>query len=167
MSSNQQTAKQYSEEGRSCWYWNNNSLCCRILSVHYMRDCMEVMPPIFFRKCNCNNNEISTNYSYIFCNYEAILPQSLHHLQHTFTNADQDAVYQCCKIPCLDFTAHHKTLFQFVGIHIVHPLQIQTGGSWRIPDPGCQHDGEGQSTPLFQLPHAHCHDGEGCHSRFD
>jgi hypothetical protein len=63
---------------------------------------------IFLRQCNCDNNEINTDDSYIFCNYDAIFPQSLRHFQHTFVNVWQDAVYQCCKIPCFEFGAHHE-----------------------------------------------------------
>jgi hypothetical protein len=42
----------------------------------------------FLRKCNCNNNKIYMDDSYIFLNYEAIFPQSHNHFQHTFANAE-------------------------------------------------------------------------------
>jgi hypothetical protein len=73
-----------------------------------MRDVTKVMPPIFLRKCDCDNNEIFMGDSYIFCNYKANFPLSLHHFQYTLPNVEYDAVYQCCKIPCLDFGAHHE-----------------------------------------------------------
>jgi hypothetical protein len=40
----------------------------------------------FLRKCNCSNSEIYMDGSYIFCNYEAVFPQFLHHFQHTFAS---------------------------------------------------------------------------------
>jgi hypothetical protein len=50
---------------------------------------MEVMSPIFFlRNCNCSSTEIYVDNSYIFCNYEAVFPQSLHHIQHIFANVE-------------------------------------------------------------------------------
>jgi hypothetical protein len=42
----------------------------------------------FLRKCSYNNIEIYMDHSYIFCNYEAIFPQSCHHFQNTFANND-------------------------------------------------------------------------------
>jgi hypothetical protein len=48
----------------------------------------KVMPQTFFRKCNCNNDDIYMDDSCIFCNYETIFPHSLHHFQHTFANAE-------------------------------------------------------------------------------
>jgi hypothetical protein len=55
------------------------------------------------------------------------------------------------------------------GIHLVQPLQGQTGGIQRVPDLGCEQYGEEQSVPLLQLPHVytgHCNVGEGCLSCF-
>jgi hypothetical protein len=49
----------------------------------YMRGGAKIMPSNFLTKCNCNNNEIYMDDSYIFCNHETIFPQSLHHFQHT------------------------------------------------------------------------------------
>jgi hypothetical protein len=37
----------------------------------------------FLRKCNCNNDNICMDDSYIFCNYDAVFP---HTFPHTFTN---------------------------------------------------------------------------------
>jgi hypothetical protein len=63
---------------------------------------------LFLRKHNCSNNELYVVYSYISCNYEAIFPQSLHHFEPDFASVEYDAVYRCCKIPCLDFGVHHE-----------------------------------------------------------
>jgi hypothetical protein len=49
---------------------------------------MKVMLPFFVRKCNCSNSEICMDDSYIFCNYEAIFPQSLYHFHNTFANIE-------------------------------------------------------------------------------
>jgi hypothetical protein len=71
------------------------------------------------------------------------------------------------------------TLFHFVvicknGVHAVHPLQGKTGGSRRVPDLGCEQDGEEQSVLILRLPHVcadwcqgwHCREGEGRLSYF-
>jgi hypothetical protein len=80
-----------------------------------MRGCTRVMPSVFFIKIrNCNNSEFYMDGSYIFCNYEAVFPQSLRHFQHTVANTEYDAVYQCCKIPNHDFGAHNE---HFVSVH--------------------------------------------------
>jgi hypothetical protein len=42
----------------------------------------------FFRKYNFNNSEMLKNESYIVWSYEAIFPQQLHHIQHTFANVE-------------------------------------------------------------------------------
>jgi hypothetical protein len=68
------------------------------------------------------------NDSYTFSNYKDIFPQSLHHFQHTFANNEQDVAHQYCKIPHLDFEAHHENFVSIHcdlqnGIHVVHPLQ--------------------------------------------
>jgi hypothetical protein len=42
----------------------------------------------FFRKCFCSNIKIYMDDSYIFCNYDAIFPQSLCHFQLTFANVE-------------------------------------------------------------------------------
>jgi hypothetical protein len=62
------------------------------------------IPPFFLRKCNYDSNEIYMDDSYIF--HKVISPQSRRHFQHIFANVEQDAVYQCCKIPCFNFGAH-------------------------------------------------------------
>jgi hypothetical protein len=85
--------------------------------------------------------------SYIFCNYEVIFPQRLRHIQHTVANAEQDAVYRGCETPCFDFGAHQENFVSVHchlqnGVHLVHPLQGQTGGSRRVPDLGCEQNGE-------------------------
>lgn len=41
---------------------------------------------------------INTAYSVI-----RLLSQGLRYFLHTFAKAEQDSVYQCCKISCLDF----------------------------------------------------------------
>jgi hypothetical protein len=68
--------------------------------------------------------------SCIFCNYEAIFPQSFRHFQHTFDNVEWDAVYQSCKIPCLDFGAHHENFVSVRcdlqnGVHVVDPFRAK------------------------------------------
>jgi hypothetical protein len=73
----------------------------------YLRGPHESKASFFFRKDNSDNNEIYEDDSHIFCNYEAIFPHMLHS-QHTFAYFEQDAVYHCCKIPCLDFGAYHE-----------------------------------------------------------
>jgi hypothetical protein len=80
-----------------------------------------------------------------------LFPQSLHHFQHTFANAEYDTVYHCCKIPYFDFRAHHKTFVSTRchlqnGIHVVYPLQSQMSGSQRVLDLGCEQDGKEQTT---------------------
>jgi hypothetical protein len=60
----------------------------------------------------------------------------------------------------LDFGAHHESFISVCcylqsGNHIVHPLQDQTGGNQRVPDLGCEQDGEEQSIPFLLLPHVH------------
>jgi hypothetical protein len=58
----------------------------------------KVKPPFFIRKCNCNNNEIHMDGSYIFCNYEVIIPHSVPYFRHTFANTEHDDVHQRCKV---------------------------------------------------------------------
>jgi hypothetical protein len=92
--------------------------------------------------------------SYVYCCYEAVFPQSLRHFQHTFANTEQDAVCHCCKIPCLDFGARHENFVAVRrhlqnGVNFVDPLQGQTDDSRRVPDVGCEQDGEEQSIPLL------------------
>jgi hypothetical protein len=70
--------------------------------------------------------------------------------QHTFANVEYDAAYQCCKIPCLDYGAHHEKRVSIRchlqnGVYIVHLLQDQTGSGQRVPDLGCKQDGEEES----------------------
>jgi hypothetical protein len=77
------------------------------LIIGYTRGGINVCLWFFLRKCNCNNNEIYVDDSNI-CNYGAVFPQNLLHFHHSFASIDLDAVYQCCKIPCFDFGAHHK-----------------------------------------------------------
>jgi hypothetical protein len=51
----------------------------------------------------------------------------------------------------------------------MYPLQGQAGGSRRVPDLGCEQDGEKQYIPFLRLPHVcasrceagHCREGEG------
>jgi hypothetical protein len=119
----------------------------------------------FLSKCNCNNNEILMDDSYISFNYKAILPQSLRHFQHTSANDEYDSTTLYANV--LKFRATTsvqitKTLFRF-------PLQGQTRGSRPVPNLGCAQDGEEQSYPFFRLPHVraswcearHCREGEG------
>jgi hypothetical protein len=59
----------------------------------------------------------------------------------------------------LDFRAHHKNFVSIHchlqnGVHIVHPLQVQTGSTQKVPNLGCGQDGEKQSIPFFRLPQA-------------
>jgi hypothetical protein len=75
-------------------------LLCFTIGLKFLTDSSNwgygtrVMPPIPFRKCNCNNNEIYVDGTYILCKFETILPIILRHSQHTFANADLDAVYK-------------------------------------------------------------------------
>jgi hypothetical protein len=92
-----------------------------------------------------------------FCNYKCIFPQDIRHFLHTLANLELYVVHWCCKIPCLDFGAHHKN---FVSsrchlqsrVRVVHSLQGQKGGSRWVPDLGCEQDAEEQSTPFTRLP---------------
>jgi hypothetical protein len=77
------------------------------------------------------------------------------------------------KLPAL--TSKHITKTVLIrcqppnGAYAVHHLQGQTGGSRRVPDLGCEQDGEEQSVPHLRLPHVcaswceagHCREGEG------
>jgi hypothetical protein len=78
--------------------------------IHFnRRDGKKVIPTKFSfpTKCNCNNNEIYTDNSYIFCDYKTIFPQRLHHFQRMSANAEHDTVNQCGKFPAS--TSEHIT----------------------------------------------------------
>jgi hypothetical protein len=100
---------------------------------------------------------------------------------HSMCSGDRqdDPVHQCCKIPCLDIGSHHKNFVSIRcrlqnGAHALHPLEGQTDDSRRVPDLGCEQDGQERSIRFFRLPHVcaswcevgHCREGKGRLSGF-
>jgi hypothetical protein len=70
----------------------------------------------FLRRYKCNSNEIYLHDSYMFFNYEATFVRSLRFFHTVFVNFELNAVYRCCKIPCLAFSAYHGNLVQYIVI---------------------------------------------------
>jgi hypothetical protein len=65
------------------------------------------MPSIFFSE---NVIAMTAKFTWMIYKSSAIMRLFFHkfcHFQHAFASAEQDAAYYCCKIPCLDFGAHH------------------------------------------------------------
>jgi hypothetical protein len=55
-------------------------------------------------------------------------------------------------------TSEHITKLSYYfhlqnGLHIVHLLEGQTGGSQKVPELGCEQDGEEQFIPFLGFPH--------------
>jgi hypothetical protein len=78
------------------------------------------------------------------------------YFQYAFVSVEEDAVNQCCKIPCLDFGTHHENFVSVCchlenAIHLVHPLQGQAGGSRKVPYLCCEEDGEEQYILFFAV----------------
>jgi hypothetical protein len=74
------------------------------------RGATKVMPPIILlRKCNCKNSEIYLDDSHFF---SVIIKLFFHKVFLIFNTLlptlSKDAVYQCCKTPCLYFGAAHE-----------------------------------------------------------
>jgi hypothetical protein len=120
-----------------------------------MRANTKVMPPIFFPSENVIAKTLK--FTWMIHTSFAVMRPFFHRMcyfQLTFANIKQDIVYQCCKIPCFDFGAHHKNFVSIHwylqnGHHIVHNLQGQTGGSQKVPDLGCKQCEEEQSIPFL------------------
>jgi hypothetical protein len=91
--------------------------------------------------------------SHIICNYEDIF-HKVSIISNTSLSTLNKILYtNVAKFPAL--TSEHILRTVTVQchlqdiIHIVHLLQGQTGGSQRVPDLGCEQDGEEQSIPFF------------------
>jgi hypothetical protein len=71
----------------------------------------------FPRKCNRNTNKILVANSYIFCNYDDILPQSLRHFQQTSATLSKTLYTNAVKFPdSIDLKNTMKISFKFVII---------------------------------------------------
>jgi hypothetical protein len=70
-----------------------------------------------------------------------------------FATFEYVAVYQCCKIPCLNFGAHCGG-FVSIYCHLkngflgMYPLEGKTGGGRRVPYLSCEQGGVKQSIPF-------------------
>jgi hypothetical protein len=122
----------------SCVIWLvSHSLCIYFLDLQNSN--MKVMPPFFSE----NVIAIALKFIWMARTSFAIMRLFFHKVFIIFNTllsvlSNMLHIYKCCKIPYLEFRAHHKNLVSVCylqnGIHIVPYLQGETHGSWRVPD---------------------------------
>jgi hypothetical protein len=72
-----------------------------------------------------------TDGSYIFCNYETIVPKRLRHFNTLSPTLSKALCTSVEKFPCPDFGAHSESFVSIRchlenGVHAVHSLQVNT-----------------------------------------
>jgi hypothetical protein len=91
----------------------------------------------FPRKMQLPNNEICTDDSYIFYNFEAIIPHSLRNFQHTSANVE---------FPSLNFGAHHERHNETLNILRQRTRTVRP--NWNMQDVPFLHDNARPHTSL-------------------
>jgi hypothetical protein len=91
---------------------------------------------------------------YIFCNYEGFFFCKVSIIFNTLLPVLSKTLHtNVVKFPASALKHIIKTLFQIIhlqnDVHVVYPLQGQTGGSQRVSGVDCELDGEEQSIPFL------------------
>jgi hypothetical protein len=119
---------------------------------HGTRGGVKVMPPFFLKKCNCNNNEIYMNDSFMFCSYEVNFPKVFTIFNTLVPTLSKMLCTSVIKFRVLTLAHITKTVLICChlqnGILIVHTLKGQTSDRQRLSDLGCGQSGEEQSVPF-------------------
>jgi hypothetical protein len=116
------------------------------------------MAPLLLVTCNCSNSGIYTDETYNLGNFLPFF-HKVSVIFNTLLPTLSKTLYTIVvKFPSSTSKHATKTMFQFVVIckmafHVVHNLQGHKGSSKRVPDVGCEQDGQEQSIPFLRSPH--------------
>jgi hypothetical protein len=77
----------------------------------------------------------------MFCSYEAVFSKNLRHINTLLPTLSKTLYISVVKFPCLYFGAHQETFVLIRchlqnGVHLMHSLQDQKGGTRTVPDLG-------------------------------
>jgi hypothetical protein len=126
-----------------------SSFCHGLIRVAVQKQYLQFL---FLRKCKCNNNRIHSNDSYIYFTILRIFFHSVPVIFNTLLpTLSKKLRTSFVKFP--SSTSEHVTTRCHLqnGVHVVCPLQDQTGCSRKVPDMCCEQDGEEHFMLLLRL----------------